>query len=173
MMKRALVVGALISALAIMLSCGGSVQEPVSGPEEERIKSELSGRSFRQFEPSKDSSPRKGVILDFFNGIRLWAQYAEDGHAKYEWEIYSTDYRIESRGEGSELEVLFVNPKSMQGIPAECESCIETSGLSISIREIFDSEKISFKVNDPEGDLPLPFPVFGGWTKFEEDEYFE
>ena len=162
---------ALISALAIMLSCGGSVQEPVSGPEEERIKSELSGRSFRQFEPSKDSSPRKGVILDFFNGIRLWAQYAEDGHAKYEWEIYSTDYRIESRGKGSELEVLFVNPKSMQGFPTECESCIETSGLSISIREIFDSERISFKVND--GDLPLPFPVFTGWTKFEEDEYFE
>ena len=156
-----------------MLSCGGSAQEPVSGLEEERIKSELSGRSFRQFEPSKDSSPRKGVILDFFNGIRLWAQYAEDGHAKYEWEIYSTDYRIESRGEGSELEVLFVNPKSTQGFPTECENCIETLGLSISIRDIFDSERISFKVNDPEGDLPLPLPVFGGWTKFEEDEYFE
>ena len=163
----------LISALAIMLSCGGSAQEPVSGLEEERIKSELSGRSFRQFEPSKDSSPRKGVILDFFNGIRLWAQYAEDGHAKYEWEIYSTDYRIESRGEGSELEVLFVNPKSMQGFPTKCENCIETLGLSIFIRDIFDSERISFKVNDPEGNLPLPFPVFGGWTKFEEDEYFE
>ena len=163
----------LISALAIMLSCGGSAQEPVSGLEEERIKSELSGRSFRQFEPSKDSSPRKGVILDFFNGIRLWAQYTEDGHAKYEWEIYSTDYRIESRGEGSELEVLFVNPKSMQGFPTKCENCIETLGLSIFIRDIFDSERISFKVNDPEGNLPLPFPVFGGWTKFEEDEYFE
>ena len=162
-----------ISALAIMLSCDSSAREPVVGPEEERIKSELSGRSFRQFEPSKDASPRKGVILEFFNGIRLWAQYAEDGDTKYEWEIYSTDYRIESRGEGSELEVLFVNPKSMQGIPAECESCIETSGLSISIRDIFDSERISFKVNDPEGELPLPFPVFGGWTKFEEDEYFE
>ena len=173
MMKRALALVVLISALAIMLSCGGSAQEPVSGLEEERIKSELSGRSFRQFEPSKDSSPRKGVILDFFNGIRLWAQYAEDGHAKYEWEIYSTDYRIESRGEGSELEVLFVNPKSMQGFPTECENCIETLGLSIFIRDIFDSERISFKLNDPEGDLPMPFPVFGGWTKFEEDEYFE
>ena len=164
---------ALISALAIMLSCGSSVREPVVGLEEERIKSELSGRSFRQFEPSKDASPRKGVILDFFNGIRLWAQYAEDGYAKYEWEIYSTDYRIESRSGDSQIEVLFVNPSSMQGFPTECENCIETSALSISIRDMFDSERISFKVNDPEGDLPLPFPVFGGWTKFEEDEYFE
>ena len=119
----------LISALAIMLSCGGSVQEPVSGPEEERIKSELSGRSFRQFEPSKDSSPRKGVILEFFNGIRLWAQYAEDGHAKYEWEIYSTDYRIESRGEGFPHRGLIRQSKvDMQGFPTECENCIETSG---------------------------------------------
>ena len=163
----------LISVLAIMLSCGGSAQEPISGLEEERIKSELSGRSFRQFEPSKDASPRKGVILDFFKGIRLWAQYAEDGQAKYEWEIYSTDYRIESRGGDSQIEVLFVNPNSTQGFPTECEDCIETSGLSISIRDIFDSERISFKVNDPEGGLPLPFPVFDGWTKFEEDEYFE
>ena len=141
---------ALISALTIMLSCGGSAQEPVSGLEEERIKSELGGRSFRQFEPSKDASPRKGVILDFFNGIRLWAQYGEDGQAKYEWEIHSTDYRIESRGRDSQIEVLFVNPKSTQGFPTECENCIETSGLSVSIRDIFD-----------------------GWTKFEEDEYFE
>ena len=163
----------LISVLAIMLSCGGSAQEPISGLEEERIKSELSGRSFRKFEPSKDASPRKGVILDFFKSIRLWAQYAEDGQAKYEWEIYSTDYRIESRGGDSQIEVLFVNPNSTQGFPTECEDCIETSGLSISIRDIFDSERISFKVNDPEGGLPLPFPVFDGWTKFEEDEYFE
>ena len=173
MMRRALALVALISALSIMLSCGSSAREPVSGPEEERIKSELSGRSFREFEPSRDASPRKGVILDFFNGIRLWAQYAEDGYAKYEWAIYSTDYRIESRGGGSEFEVLFVNPKSMHAIPTECENCIETSGLSISIRDISDSERISFKVNDPEGGLPLPFPVFGGWSKFEEDEYFE
>ena len=173
MMRRALALVALISALALMLSCGSGVAEPVSGQEEERIKSELGGRSFRQFEPSRDGSPRKGVILDFFNGIRLWAQYAEDGYAKYEWEVYSTDYRIESRGGDSEIEVLFVNPNTMQGIPDECENCIETSGLSISIRNIFDSERISFKVNDPEGDLPLPFPVFDGWSNFEEDEYFE
>ena len=173
MIRRALALVALISAPALMLSCGSSALEPVSGLEEERIKSELGGRSFRQFEPSRDASPRKGVILGFFNGIRLWAQCAEDGHAKYEWEIYSTGYRIESRGGGSEFEVLFVSPKSMQGFPIECENCIETLGLSISIRDIFDGERISFKVNDPEGDLPLPFPVFDGWSNFEEDEYFE
>ena len=40
--------------------------QPVSGEEEARIKDELHDRSFRQFEPSRDGSPRKGVILDFF-----------------------------------------------------------------------------------------------------------
>ncbi len=45
------------------------------------VREELEGRSFRQFQPSKDGSPRKAVILDFSSGIGLWAQYAQDGHA--------------------------------------------------------------------------------------------
>ena len=77
-------------------SCGPMTPpQPVSGAEEARIKAELQGRSFRPFELSKDASPRKGVILDFFGPISIWAQYSEDRRAVNEWEIVSTDYRIE------------------------------------------------------------------------------
>ena len=110
----------------------------------------------------------------FFNGIRLWAQYAEDGHAKYEWEIYSTDYRIESMERRIPKSRSYSSIQTRhKGSQPSARTALKRRALSISIRDIFDSEIISFKVNDPEGDLPLPFPVFGGWTKFEEDEYFE
>ena len=50
---------------------------------------------------------------------------------------------------------------------------IETAGISISIRNLFNSEKIQFKLNDPDSSLPTPFPVFESWTSFSEDEHFE
>ena len=135
---------------------------------------ELEDRSFRQFEPSKDASPRKAVVLDFFDGVTLRAQYAEDGYAVSEWQISSNDYRIESRGgDSGEVTISFVAPTSRQQFPEACEDCIETSGVSISIRNVFDADRIRFRVNDPNGNLPSPFPVFGSWTRFEEDEYFD
>ena len=42
----------------------------------------------------------------------------------------------------------------------------------MSIRGLNTAE-ISVKINDPEDNLPSPFPVFNSWTKFQEDEYFE
>ena len=72
----------LFSAILILISfvymsCGNPL-EPVDSEEEERVKSELKDRSFRQFDPSKDAGKRKGVILDFFDSenkiITLWAQ---------------------------------------------------------------------------------------------------
>ena len=147
--------------------------QPVSEEEEERIKTELKDRSFRQFDPSKDASPRKGIILSFFDGIRLWAQYSEDRRAINEWEIAAKDYRIEKASDNSEFKIYFNNPRSTQEFPTKCDNCIQTSGVSISIRNIFDSEKISFKLNNPDNSLPLPFPVFKSWTKFQEDEIFD
>ncbi|MCY3764831.1 MAG: hypothetical protein OXH06_05320 [Gemmatimonadetes bacterium] len=165
---------ASLCTLLIATSCGRNGPfEPVSGDEEERIRTTMNGRSFRQFDPSKDASPRKGVILDFTRGINLWAQYARDGHAVNEWEVGANDYRIEKAGNGSEFRISFVRPNSAQSFPDKCANCIQTSGVSISIRDVFDSGKISFKVNDPDGNLPLPFPVFKSWTKFSEDEYFD
>ena len=50
---------------------------------------------------------------------------------------------------------------------------MEFSGLSISIRDVFDEDKIRFRVDDPQDSLPSPFPVFGSWTRFEEDIYYD
>lgn len=164
---------AMLSLFAL-LSCGAETPaQPVTGEEEERIKAELEDRSFRQFEPSRDASPRKGVILDFSGTISVWAQYAEGDRAVNEWEIASDDYRIERRGGGSEITIYLDQPRSMQTLPDRCDDCIPTAGLSISVRDVFDRDRISFKLNDPNGSLPPPFPVFGSWTRFSEDEYME
>ncbi len=139
------------------------------------MKSALKDRSFRQFAPSKEAMKRKGVILDFFDSesqiISLWAQYAEGETALKEWEIFAKDYRVEKAG--SEYRLYFTTPHSHQILPNECDNCIETAGISISIRNLFDNEKIEFKLNDGDDILPSPFPVFKSWTRFNEDEYFD
>ena len=173
----------LISVLLLASSCGSDgLFQPVGEDEGEQIKEALNNRSFRQFVPSKDASPRKAVILDLFDGIRVWAQYSKDGHAVNEWEISAQDYRILKIGNnhrigrgGYDTEFMFYfdNPRSAQQFPTKCENCIEVSEFSISIRAPLDSNKISFKLNNPNSSLPLPFPVFESWTKFKEDEYFD
>ena len=164
----------LVFTLLIWSSCGEGQFQPVSETEEEEIKMALKDRSFRQFDPDDiDASPRKAVILDFFDGIRLWAQYSEGNYAINEWEIFAAAYRVEKTGNGSEIKIYSNEPSSERTLTTQCENCIETSGISISIRDVFDSEKISFKLNDPDKSLPSPFPVFKSWTKFREDEYFD
>ena len=164
----------LALALFAVWSCGPTTPaQPVSGEEAARIKAELQDRSFRQFEPSKDASPRKGVIFDFFGPVSIWAQYAEGGRALNEWEMVSDDYRIERHGDSSEITIYLDQPRSMQTLPTKCDDCVPTAGVSISIRDVFDSAKISFKLNDPNGVLPPPFPVFRSWTRFIEDEIME
>ena len=157
-----------------LISCTSPL-EPVDIEEEERVKSELEDRSFRQFAPSKDALKRKGVIIDFFENdkqiINLWAQYAEGDTALNEWEIIAKDYRVEKSG--SEYRLFFESPSSHQNLPNQCDNCIEIEGISISVRNLFDDEKIEFRINDPEERLPIPFPVFNTWTNFSEDEYFE
>lgn len=147
--------------------------ELLSAVEEVEIKAVLNDRSFRQFDPHVDASPRKGVVLDFFNGISLWAQYAEGNYAINEWEVHANDYRVERATDDSEIKIHFIQPSSRRILPDRCENCIETAGISISIRNVFDSKRINFKLNDPDNSLPSPFPVFQSWTKFREDEYFD
>ena len=163
----------LVFTLSVLASCGDIPFELISESEEDAIKAVLNDRSFRQFDPDVDASPRKGVILDFFNGVSLWAQYAEGNYAINEWEIRANDYLIERASDGSEIKIYFIEPSSMRILPTQCDDCIETAGISISIRDVFDSERIAFKLNDPNNSLPSPFPVFQSWTKFREDEYFE
>lgn len=144
---------------------------PVTDSEDTLVRSELEGRSFRQFEPSKDGDPRKGVIIDFTDRLSLWAQYAEGPNAVNEWEIISDEYRIEKHGAISEITIFFVGPESMQTLPTKCTDCINTAGVSVSVRNVLSSTNIEFKVNDPDSVLPSPFPVFDSWTRFEEDVY--
>lgn len=157
-----------------LISCANPLQ-PVDDEEEVRVKTELQDRSFRQFAPSKDALKRKGVILDFFDNdrqiIHLWAQYAEGDTALNEWEIIAKAYRVEKGG--SEYRLYFESPSSHQNLPNTCDDCIETEGVSISVRNLFDHDKIEFRINDKNEILPLPFPIFNTWTKFSEDEYFD
>ena len=90
-----------------------------------------------------------------------------------EWEIASDQYRIKRRAGNSEITIYLDQPRAMQTLPTRCDDSKSTEGVSIFIRDVFDSAKISFKLNDPNGVLPSPFPVFGSWTRFSEDEYLE
>ncbi len=163
-----------IFPIFLMISCANPLQ-PVDSEEEGRVKSELQDRSFRQFAPSIDALKRKSVILDFFHNTRqtigLRAQYAEGGIALNEWEIRAKEYRVEKSA--SEYRLYFESPSSHQNLPNQCENCIETEGISLSIRNLYDNEKIEFRINDPDESLPIPFPIFNTWTKFSEDEYFD
>ena len=162
----------VFSVLMALTGCG-SDSHPVDRGALERMAAELEGRSFRQFDPSVDASPSRGVILDFHDGFSMWAQYAEDGHAVYEWEIIADDYRVESTADGSAIVLFPVGVTSMQQFPHSCSDCIPTSGVSVSVRDVLDDDEIAFRINDPNNALPLPFPVFSSWTRFDEDEYFE
>ena len=156
-------------ALATAACGSGGPFEPVMDIQAAEIRAALAGRSFRQFNPSVDGSPRKGVVLDLHDGLGLWAQYAEGNHAIDEWEITSSEYRIEQSG--SEIRLHFTAPTSRRILATPCDDCIPDAGISISVRDVFEEDRIRFKLNDPDGVLPSPFPVFTSWTRFREDEY--
>lgn len=162
---------ALAIALLLGTGCTGlASSSPLGDAAAERVKAELSDRSFRQFVPHKDGDPRKAVVLDFFRPLTLWAQYAEAGYAVSEWEIVSGDYMVEGDPEGSQITLRFVSPRTSQTFPTPCQDCIPTSGVSVSIRNVFNPDRIAFRINDPSNVLPSPFPVFQNWTTFHEDE---
>ena len=67
----------------------------------------------------------------------------------------------------------FLAPNSERTLTEPCADCIPSDSFSISIRNALDKAEIEFRLNDPDGILPSPFPVFTSWTRFTEDEYFE
>ena len=101
---------------------------PVDRETSERMASELEGRSFRQFDPSKDGSPRMAVILDFHDGLSIWGQYSRDGHAVNEWEIRAGDYRIGWTGDDSEIVLVPLAVTSEQQFPRRCTDCVPDVG---------------------------------------------
>ena len=172
----ALRAGGAVSVFGLLLIMGVACAElvssdPLTASEVAAVKAELADRSFRQFEPHVDGNPRKGVILDFFGPLSVWAQYSEGGHALNEWEIVADDYRVERAGSGQVVTLYPVAPRTRQQFPTECVACIDVTGVSVSVRNIFDTDRIAFRLNDPDGVLPLPFPAFAKWTEFREDEW--
>ena len=159
---------ALALAWTAMSGCDADGAE-ITEADKERVVEELQGRSFRQFDPHLDVSPRKAVILDFTVGITLWAQYSEEGLAVNEWR--SLQRATALKGAGPSIPSASTS-RVCTGVSLGVRHCVPTSGVSISVRDLFNEEKISFKLNDPDKVLPSPFPVFGSWTKFNEDEYF-
>ena len=169
-------------AVAVLVSmwglsgCGEVADNtPLDAGQSQRIEEELRGRSFRRFDPSRDGNPRKAVIVDFSgeNRVSVWAQFAADDRAIHEWEIVSEDFQLTGNADGSEVTVVLDQARSERLLPFACRDCIDATGVSIGIRDVFDPDRIAFRIADPEGVLPLPFPVFESWTDFEEDEYFE
>ena len=161
----------LTVAVGLLAAC--AQPEPVTDAETAEIKSALDDRSFRQFDPGVDDDPRRGVIIDFFSGVEVWAQYAEGDYAIDEWRIFASDYRIEKSGDLSNITIYLENPGSERILTEPCQDCIPMDGFSISIRNALDEDDIRFRLNDPNDVLPSPFPVFTSWTRFSEDEYFE
>ena len=175
MAKRVLATAVLVTVWGLS-GCGDSTADtPLDAGQSRLIEKELEGRSFRQFDPSRDGSPRKAVILDFSGEgrVSVWAQFAEDDRAIHEWEILSEDFGISGDADGSEVRVVLGRSRSERLLPSRCRDCIDATGVSIGIRDVFDPDRIAFRITDAEGVLPLPFPVFESWTDFEEDEYFE
>ena len=125
--------------------------------DEREIKAAPAGRSFRQFDPSKDAPPREGMIVEFFDGVGLGPQYSERGRALGEWEIVSSDYRIEqaaARWSGS----AFASPRSERSFPAACTNCVESPRVSVAIQDVFHADRIRFRVDDLQHGWPSPFP---------------
>ena len=162
-----------LAALWALATAACATPEPVTDSEETQIKSVLADRSFRQFDPGRDDSPRRSVVIDFFRGMEVWAQYAEGNTAVDEWSIAADDYRIEKSGDLSNITIYLENPASERSLTEPCRDCIPSDSFSVSIRNALDKDEIEFRLNDPDGILPSPFPVFTSWTRFSEDEYFE
>ena len=169
----------LLCGLLAVSACGDSgPTEPVLPAierEAQRVKSELANRSFRRFHPSRDAPERKAVIIDFFasenQAIGLWAQYGLNDTALAEWEVGAGDYSVKKSG--SAYTLVLIEPSSSRSLPAPCENCIPVSGLSISVRNLFNGGNIQFKLNNAGNRLPLPFPIFDEWSTWLEDEYFD
>ena len=171
-MRTLLVLIALV-ALALPACIPGPSLQPATDADRLEIMTTLQDRSFRRFEPSVDADRRKGIILDFFGPVTLWAQYAVGNYAVEEWEIVAHDYRIERSDDFSIVTIHLEGASTRRILSDECEDCLPTAGVSISVRDLFDGDRIRFRINDPNGVLPSPFPVFQSWTRLPEDELFD
>ena len=64
-----------------------------------------------------------------------------------------------------------VAPRTWRQLPSECGHCVDAKGVSASVKNILGLDRTVFRVNDPGGVPPEPFPGFTTWTEFREDEW--
>ena len=60
------------------------------------------------------------------------------------WEIYADSYSIDGQAGDTIFTVFFDNLSSTQEFPDPCDGCIEIEQFSISIRDVFSSDKNAF-----------------------------
>lgn len=131
---------------------------------ENRVKKELENRSFFYETTSKNTI--KIVHIIFNDGIELYLAYVDNEIATNEWEIEADDYKVLKQG--SEYRIDFLSPRSEQTLPTKCKNCVQTTGISILVKNPFNEGKIRFKLNFENNNFPPPYPVLESWTKFEE-----
>lgn len=88
----------------------------------------------------------------------------------HEWRITADDYTVEISRNRSEATLYPIKPRTRQQFPTQCSNCIDTTEVSVSVKNLTKPDRIEFRVNDPKDVLPSPFPVFTKWTKFREPQ---
>ena len=142
-----------------------------------QLTAHLEGRVFWQFDGSKDAEHRKGIELDFHEGLSMRALYSRNGDLVDDWRVFDRYYWIEKAHGQPIYRFDFRGARTVRRtLPRECEGedCIDTSGLIIMVRDYGKKDEIQFSLADSlagaEGQLPSPFPVFRSWTRFVEDD---
>ena len=173
-MRRILAFAAFL--LPVSLSSCDSPLDPdvfswqlVSPQDAAHIKSHLSGRVFRQSDPSRNAETRSSIVIDFNDGLSLRAQYAEGGNIVDDWRVWDDFYWLEKAHGEPVYRFDWLNANVERTIPEEREDRIDPSGLVVLVRDYHKKDGILFALWDSAGRMPSPFPVFDNWTRFVED----
>jgi len=172
-MRRILASAALLVPVSLS-SCDNPLDfdfswQLVSPEDAARVTSHLSGRVFRQSDPSRNAETRRSIVIDFNDGLSLRAQYTEGGTTVDDWRVWQDFYWMEKAHGEPVYRFDWRNPNVQRTLPKECEDCIDTSGLIVLVRDYFKKDEILFALWDSAGHMPSPFPVFEDWTRFVED----
>ncbi|MDE2762251.1 MAG: hypothetical protein OXQ94_00265 [Gemmatimonadota bacterium] len=174
-MRRILVFAALLLPVGISACKNPVAWEDytwrfVSLTDAAHVTAHMEGRVFWEFDGSRDAEHRKGIELDFYDGLSLRALYYRNGDLVDDWKVFHDYYWIEKAHGLPIYRFDFRNPTVQRTLPRECEDCIDTSGLIILVRDYGKKDEIQFSLVDSAGHLPSPFPVFRSWTRFVEDD---
>jgi len=173
-MRRILALAALLLPVSLS-SCDNPLNldlfswQLVSPQDAARIRAYLDGRVFRQSDPSRNAETRKSIVIDFNHGLTMRGQYIKGGNIIDDWSVRQDVYWMEKAHGEPVYRFEWRSPTVRRLLPEECEDCIDTSGLTILVRDYHKRDGILFALWDSAGLVPSPLPVFDGWTRFAED----